>query len=138
MTRGNDLNGKHDEWKFMVEYCLSRNYIIMNFWIRVIRVAIFWVVIILGGSFPGGNCPSGSYPGWEFIRWELSGWELSWVGIFLGGNFTCGNCPVGIVRVICFRVVVLLVPVFGAVLGSLSLRGRCSWYFSFDELTAFV
>ena len=43
-----------------VEYCLSGNYT------GVIRVGIFWVVIIVGGDFPGGNCPGGSYPGWEF------------------------------------------------------------------------
>ena len=98
MTRGNDLNGKHDEWKFgglnivWVETILD-----CSFWIGVIREGIFWVVIMLGGNFPGGNClggvilggncPGGSYLWWEFskvgifrvetVRWESSGWQFS-------------------------------------------------------------
>ena len=78
-----------------VEYCLSGNYIRLNF---------------MDWSNPGGNFLGGNYRGWGFPGWELSGWELSWVGIFLDGNFPDGDCLVGIVRVAIFRVGVFLVP----------------------------
>ena len=99
MTRGNDLDGKHDEWKF-TELNIVWVGTIVNviFWIGIIRVGISWVVIILDGSFLALYCPGDSYPGWEFSVWELPGWKLSWLGIFLGGIFRGGNCPVGIIR----------------------------------------
>ena len=107
MTRGNDLNGKHDEWKFSgLNIAWVGNISDWIFWIGVIRVWIFWVVIILGGSFLGCNCPGGSYPGWE-----LSRWELSWVGVFLGGNVLAGSYLVEIIRVKTFWVGGFLVPI---------------------------
>ena len=68
MTRGNNLNGEHDEWEF------TR---LNNVWVGTVLDGIFWigkirVEIILGGNFPDGNCPGGSYPEWEFSAWELS------------------------------------------------------------------
>ena len=82
-TRGNNVNGKHDEWEFSrlnifwVGTVLDR-----IFWIGIIRVGIFWVVIIVGGDF---SC--GSYPGWEFCGQELFG------GNQMGGNFPGGSFP---------------------------------------------
>ena len=76
-----------------VEYCLSGNYIRLNF---------------MDWSNPGGNFLGGNYCGWGFPGWELSGWELSWVGIFLDGNFPDGDCLVGIIRVGVFLVPRLL------------------------------
>ena len=103
MARGNHLNGKHYEWEFTRLNIVWVGTLLDGiFLIAIIRVGIFWVVIILSGNFLGRNCPGGSYPGWEF-----SGWELSWVGIFLGGN-----CPVGIIRAAIFRVGAFLVPLF--------------------------
>ena len=64
MTRGNYPNGKHDEWKFAgLNIVWVGTRLDGIFWIRVIRVVIFWVGIswvgvILGGKFPDGNCPS--------------------------------------------------------------------------------
>ena len=69
--RGNDLDGKHDEWKFTRLNIVWVETIFDGiFYNQIIWVHIFRVVIILGG-----NCPVGSYSGWEF----------SWVGIFLVG-----------------------------------------------------
>ena len=67
MTRGNDLNGKHEEWKFSwLNIVWVGTILDWIFWIGVILVVIFWVVIILGLNFPGETCPDGSYPGREF------------------------------------------------------------------------
>ena len=97
LTRGNNLNAKHDEWKFTrlnivwVETVLDG-----IFSIGVIWMGIFCVVIILRGNFPGGNCPGGSYPGWELSGWEFSEWELSWElpsRNHLGGNFPGRSFP---------------------------------------------
>ena len=89
-TRGNDLNGKHDEWKFGgLNIVWVGTILDCSFWIGVIREGIFWVVVILGGNFPGGNCLGGSYLWWEFskvgifqvgtVRWESFGWQFSTV-----------------------------------------------------------
>ena len=70
MTRGNNLNSKHDEWEFTRLNIVWVGTVLDEiFWIGITWVGIFWVVIILVGNFPGGNCPSGSYPGWEFSGW---------------------------------------------------------------------
>ena len=107
------------------------------FWIGVIRVGIFWVVIILGGNFPGGNCLGESYPGLKFSEWELSGWELSWAGFFQGGNFPGGNCSVGIIRLAIFWVGVFLVPnnlnVFKKIL-MIKLKSYSKYHCTKDEV----
>ena len=106
MTRGNNLNGKHDEWEFTRLSTVWVGTVLDSiFWIRIIRVEIFRVGIIMGGNFPGGNCPGRSCPGWEF-----SGWELSWVGIYFGGSFPGGNCKLGIIWVAIFGVGVFMLP----------------------------
>ena len=66
--RGNDLDGKHDEWEFTrLNNVWVETIFDGIFYNEIIRVGIFWVVIILGGNVPGGNFPGGSYPGWEFF-----------------------------------------------------------------------
>ena len=85
MTRGNDLNGKHDEWKFSELIIVWVGTILdWIFLIGIIRLGNFWMGVILVGNFPGGNCMGGSYPVWEFR---------------IGANFPGGNCPVGIIWV---------------------------------------
>ena len=57
--------GKHDEQEFTeLNIFLVGTILDRIFWIAIIRVGIFQVRVILGGSFPGGNFPGGSYPGW--------------------------------------------------------------------------
>ena len=76
MTRGNNLNGKHDEWEFTrLNIVWVRTLLDGIFWIGIHRVEIFWLVIILGVNFSGGNCLGGICPEWEFSGWELSGWQ---------------------------------------------------------------
>ena len=87
MTRGNNLNGKYDEWEFARLNIVWLGTVLNGiFWIRIIWVEIFWVGIILGGNFPGGNCLGGSYPSREFSKWELSWVGIFRVGVILGGN----------------------------------------------------
>ena len=63
MTRGNNLNSKHDEWEFTrLNIVWFGTVLDRIFWIGIIRVEIFRVGIIMGGNFTGGNCPGGSYP----------------------------------------------------------------------------
>ena len=61
MTRGNNLNGKHDEWEFTRLNIVWVGTVLDEiFWIGIIRVGISWMVIILGRNFSGWNCPGGS------------------------------------------------------------------------------
>ena len=81
-------------------------------------MAIFWVVIVLGGScpkwqlsvwqlyaggsFPCGSCPDGSCPGVSYLYGSrpdgsCPGWQLPWVADVLGGSYLGGSCPVAVV-----------------------------------------
>ena len=73
MTRGNNLNGKYDEWEF------TRLNIA---WVGTVLDGIFRVRIILGGKFPGA-----SYPGWEFSLVGVSRVGIIRVAIFQVGVF---------------------------------------------------
>ena len=91
MTRGNNLNGKHDEWEFTGLNIVCVGTILDGiFWIGIIRVGIFWVLII-PGRVEGGF-------GWEMSRWELF-WVvffqvgIVWVGVILSSNFPGGSFP---------------------------------------------
>ena len=64
MTRGNNLNGKLDEWEFTrLNIVWLGTALDGIFWIGIICGEIFRVGIILGWNFAVGNCPGGSYPG---------------------------------------------------------------------------
>ena len=67
MTRGNNLNIKHDEWQFTRLNIVWVGTVLYGiFWIDIIQMGIFWVVIILVWNFLGGNSLGRSYAGWEF------------------------------------------------------------------------
>ena len=98
MTRGNNLNSKHDEWEFTrLNIVWFGTVLDRIFWIGIIGVEIFRVGIIMVGILQveivqlgvilSGNFLGGSYPGWEFslvgvfwvgiVQWESSGWQFS-------------------------------------------------------------
>ena len=63
ITRGNDLNGKHDEWEFTE---------LNTVWVRTILDGIFWIgVISWVGIFWLGIA------WWESSGWQFCGWEFS-------------------------------------------------------------
>ena len=61
MTRGNNINGKHDEWEFTRLNIVWVGTVLDEIlWIGIIRMGFSWMVIILGRNFSGWNCPGGS------------------------------------------------------------------------------
>ena len=56
MTRGNNLNGKHDEWEFArLDIVWVGTVLDRIIWIGIFWVEIFPVRAIMGRSFTGGS-----------------------------------------------------------------------------------